>query len=187
MTEAAPATEPRPEPKPPVIKRRTAEVIEIHYQHEYAVFTIDSQPERNYYGLSIESSYGGYSYAWSHPGDSFRDFLARISVDYVLGKMVGRDEVFDGEATSLEIRKDIIKLRRHHECTEDEARAEWPPREFDGDYAFWDWLKETKLFKDNDAHMYYATKPGFRACQFTALYEKFWPILRAELKKPVAA
>jgi hypothetical protein len=170
--------------KPPVtVKRRVAEVIEIHAEREYAVFSIDQQPERSYYALAIESSFGGFSYAWSSPGRSFYDFLAGISVDYVLGKMVGRDEVFDGEATSRAIRKDILRMRRKGECSAEEARDEWPPNEFDGDCAFWDWCRDTELFKDRDAHLYYETCSGPRARDFIRLYEVFWPILAGELKK----
>lgn len=186
MTEAATSTQPKREKPPVTIKRRTAEVIEIHADREYAVFSIDQQPERSYYALGIESSYGGFSYAWSQPGTDFRSFLAGLNLDYVLSKMVGRDEEFDGEATSLAIRKDIVRMRREGKCSAEEARDEWPPKEFDGDCAFWDWLKETSLFKDCDAHGYYTTCNGPRARDFVRLYEVFWPLLAGELERSAA-
>lgn len=83
-------------------RRRTAEVIELHKRREYAVFTIDDNPDRGYFGLGIESSYGGFAFAWSHPGRSFREFLAQLNLGYVLSKMVcPAESEFDGEETEL--------------------------------------------------------------------------------------
>lgn len=107
----------------------------------------------------------------------------RAGLDYVLGKMVGLDEVFDGEATSKAIREDILRARRAKECSAEEARAEWPPKEFDSECEFWEWCGDTELFKNSEAHLYYETCDGRRAHSFARLYEVFWPILAAELSK----
>lgn len=106
-----------------VVKRRMAEIIEIRAKGEYVVFTIDNQAERHHYGLCIESSFGGFSYAWSDPGCNFNEFLAKLNLGYVLGKMVGDDSVFDGEATTRSIRLGIIERRRARDCTAEEARV----------------------------------------------------------------
>lgn len=161
-------------------RRRTAEVIELHAGHEYAVFTIDAQPERNYYGLGIQSSFGGFSYAWSQPGSGFKEFLAQLNLGYVLSKMVGRDEEFDGEATVKGIRADIVSMRRAREITAEVARYEWPSSEFEHVGEFHDWCQDTKVFSDG-SHEYYRSAPGQRAREFAALYEKFWPALAKEL------
>jgi len=166
--------------KPAIVRRRTAEVIELRVGYDYAIFTIDQQPERSYFGLGIESSYGGYSYAWSVPGCDFRHFLADLDLSYVLGKMVGRDEEFDGDATVRDIRTDIVRLRLARKITAEVARYEWPTSEFEHVGEFYDWCNGTKVFRE-DTHYYYKSAPGQRAREFAALYEKFWPVLAKEL------
>jgi len=162
-------------------RRRTAEVIELHAGHEYAVFTIDAQPERNYYGLGIQSSFGGFSYAWSQPGSGFKEFLAQLNLGYVSGKMVGRDEEFDGEATTKAIRKEIVARRRARECSADEARAEWPGSEFEHEFDFHDWTGNTEMFKQDSPWEFYQTCGGQRSREFTALYNLFWAAFAKEL------
>lgn len=162
-------------------KRRTAEVIELQVGYDYAVFTIDQQPDRHYYGLGIESSFGGFSYAWSEPGCGFHEFLAKLHLDYVLGKMVGHDQVFDGEATTKAIRWKIVARRRARECSADEARAEWPESEFEHEFDFHDWIGNTEMFKQDAPWEFYRTCGGQRSREFGALYNLFWAGLAKEL------
>jgi hypothetical protein len=162
-------------------RRRTAEVLEFRARGEYATFTIDAKSDVHYYALSIDSSFGGYSYAWSAPGDNFNAFLCRLDCSYVLGKMVGHDEVFDGEGTTNAVRKAIIELRKDGECDRDDARAEWPKRDFERQGDFERWCEHTVLFRGREPWFFHQTCGGDRTREFTALYELFWPLLRAAL------
>jgi len=162
-------------------KRRTAEVIELRAKSNFAIFTIDQQPERRYYGLSIWSSFGGFAYAWSHPGCEFYKFLADLDRSYVLGKMVGRDDEFDGEATTKAVRQAILERRRTRECEAGEAREEWPEYEFDSDSDFNDWMANTQMFRDEDPWDFRQTRDGPRSQDFIALYDLFWADFAKEL------
>ena len=53
------------------------------------------------YELSIVSDVGNYSYKWCETPDteSFLELMARISSDYLLGKLCGAPKDFDYEAT----------------------------------------------------------------------------------------
>lgn len=168
------------------VQRRTAHVFEFHIGLDYAVFTLDVQDQRNYYGLAIESSYGGYSYAWSAPGNSFFGFLAHLNIDYVRGKMTGGErEVFDGDAVREELAKEMKRMLEAGECSQEEFDDENEligAMESELDFA--DWSRGTVLFKDADPyHDYYRTAGGMRFNDFTHLYEKFWPALAIELTK----
>jgi hypothetical protein len=155
-------------------------------RQEYAVFTITSRGT-GYHMLAIESSFGGYSYAWGSPGTDFREFLARLNVDYVLGKMVGRDEVFDGEGTADAIRKEIRRMRRARECSKEEANAAWPESDFDSERDFDEWMRRDELFKDSEPWSFHATCGGRRTQEFAALYKLFWPAFAEELRRDIAA
>lgn len=182
------------------VERRVAEVLRFRIGTEYAVFTIENEPEQRRYGLGIESSYGGYAYAWTHPGGDFKGFLAGLDLGYVLGKMVGRDEVFDGQATADAIRKEIWQARRagigriprdyYGESMDAEtARAEWDsvPSAFDSEVEFDHWQGDSEFFKNDEPWRFYKTCPGPRARDFARLYEMFWGALAAELRKDRAA
>lgn len=183
------------------VERRTAEVLRFRIGSEYAVFTIENEPERRRYGLGIESSYGGYACAWTHPGEDFKSFLAGLDLSYVLGKMVGRDDAFDGQATADSIRKEIWLARRYEVygpmrspgyygegMDAETARAEWDsvPDAFDSEVEFDRWQGDTEFFKSEEPWRFYQTGPGQRSCEFRGLYEMFWGALGAELRKDLA-
>jgi len=180
-------TSPAPNMTVRLVQRRTAHVFHFRNDQEYAVFTLDQDPSRLYFALSIESSFGGFSYAWSHPGNCFYTFLigqTRYS-DYVCGKMTGRDEVFDGAKTSVEIRKELLQGRRELRWSKEEVREEWDriPKIFDGVIDFHEWTKETELFQQYAAQEFYMTSRGPRARGFVALHQLFWPAFAKELEK----
>lgn len=176
------------------LRRRTAEVFDFCIGYEHAVFTIDQEPGCRRFGLSIEGSFGGYAFSWTHPGGDFKRFLAGLDCSYVLGKMVGRDEVFDGQATADAIRKEIWQARRAgagRRTTDyfgdgmdaETARAEWDsvPSAFESEVDFDHWQGDTEFFKNDEPWRFYQTCPGARANDFRRLYELFWPVFRAEL------
>jgi hypothetical protein len=75
------------------------------------------------------SDYGNYAFAWRSMGvDDARKFFLRAPDDwcYFAGKLGGAHaREYDGVATRLAIREEIIRLRRDGGLTRDEARAEW--------------------------------------------------------------
>lgn len=88
-----------------------AEVYRFYYQGDICTFFIDSQPRQ--YTLCINSTYGnGYSYCWSDPGMSFKEFLVKRDEGYLTGKMVPDQDVFDPHKTGQELKKQILKWRR---------------------------------------------------------------------------
>lgn len=168
------------------IERRTAEVWEFHEGHEYAVFTVYIRPNDSYFSLSIESSFGGYAFAWTHPGGDFYKFLAGLNLDYVKGKMVGRDEVYDSVETSREIRKEILQLRREKSVSAEVALKEWMEAdevESGGEIEFSQWCQDSDLFRDSEPYLLYRTTDSARARDFARMYEMFWPAFSAELRE----
>jgi hypothetical protein len=164
------------------VTKRTVTIFDLRIGYEYAKFTVDPQP--NHYSLAIESSYGGYAFAWTHPGPCFYSFLAGLDMGYAAGKLVGgRDREFDPEATTKYIRNEILQTRRAGGCTAKQARQEWElvssGIEHEGD--FYDWMRDTELF--TDTHEYVREKPGPRLADFQHLYELFWPSFSQALLK----
>ena len=169
------------------VERRAGDVVHLRCGSEHAVFLFDSQPE--YHILAISSSYGGYAFAWSHPGPDFKLFIANIGRDYVCMKMVGRDREFDTDATAAVIRALIADLREAGKLTDDQAESEeLHVDEFEsqgGEAGFNEWLGNTRHLAEADPskdlyHLWRDTD-GRRSRDFYALYDKFWPLLKAEL------
>lgn len=174
-------------------RRRHAEVLEFRARGEYAVFYIDDRRERapgrsGYYTLAIESSFGGFAYAWGDPGRDFRGFLAQLNLDYVRSKMVGFDVAFDGEATTRAVKEALVELRRAQGCDRETAREAWPESEIENECDFGRWLDAlpARLYDQLSAWELGRQGPGRRAHEFTALYEQFWPLLSAELTAEAA-
>lgn len=168
------------------VTRRIAEVIELRIGHERATFTIDQQPERRYFALSIESTYGGYSFAWTHPAGDFKRFLAELNVGYVMGKMVGSDRVYSGERTASAIREELDRLVAAGEVDPGEAEDEHllvDEVESSSVVDFSQWCDETRVFREREPWLFQRDGPGPREREFAALYEIFWPALAAELTR----
>lgn len=160
------------------IEHRTVDVFDIRAKHEYAKFIIDSTP--GHHTLAIDSSYGGFAFAWTHPGGCFYEFLAGLNRGYATVKLVGRvDEKFDPERTALEIKQAIIAFRKDRTFTKSAARDEWNLLEdFEHEGHYWDWLCATQF---EDGHEFYRTKPGPQSEDFGHLYDLFWPLLAKTL------
>lgn len=185
------------------METRTAEVFEITVTwgrgcRETVAFSVDQQ--EGCYRLGIEGAYGGYAFAWTHPGGCFYSFLARLDHGYVSTKMVGRDEVFDGKGTADAIRKEIWLARRSYlgkpapgyygdSMVMETARDEWDmvPDEFESEVEFNRWMEDTEFFRDDEPWHFWQVKEGPRAHDFRYMYERFWPAFAAEMRKRSAA
>lgn len=158
------------------VTRRAVDVASLRAGYEWAVFTVDKpRADSEFFTLSINSSFGGYVFAWSHPGCSWRKFLARLNRGYVSSKMVGGDEVFDGDATAQSVRDQIRETRRSGDCSAEEAREEWDalPAHFESECDFRDWGNGTRMFRDGWYEMH-TTCPSPRLRDFHRLYDVFW-------------
>jgi hypothetical protein len=75
--------------------------------------------------FSTVSGYGNYAYFWSHAGEDFRRFLCDVDSCYLLGKLCGRRDEYDGKATVKAVKRHILEQRRSGGFDREEARKEW--------------------------------------------------------------
>ncbi len=128
------------------------------------------------------SDYGNYSYWWGSTGMSdIREFLIKISVDYMLGKMAPQSE-FDGEAAKKFIKEHILDLRRAGDLTKEEAREEWDLIEnadfYDAHgFGYHDWCNSSSI---EGRYEFYQSDTPKQAKLFA---ERVWPYFIAALKK----
>ena len=97
----------------------TIEKYTINWEHEWAVFTIDSNTGL----MQCHSSYGDWSYSWpNHGRETFKHFLIDLERDweYLLNKV--SDKVFNLDKTIQEIIRDIIDSRKQDYISKDIAR-----------------------------------------------------------------
>lgn len=140
--------------------------------------------------FSCVSDYGNWAFQWTAHGDEdFREFLADIGTDYLMGKLsLGQSEI-NSERTRERLRQEIINSRRraqrHGELngeTKDEARDVWDELEHaQGEYELTKIIDEHwKLFPDPCKLISYGHP---RDLQFFC--ERLWPrfveVLKAEL------
>ena len=63
--------------------------------------------------LSVQSDYGDYAYCWPRHGRaSFKHFLCELDTDYLIDKLGGRPEYFNGPASIKQVKRRIIEARR---------------------------------------------------------------------------
>jgi len=66
----------------------------------------EHQSKLNGGDLSIQSDWGDWQYRWNNCGESFKEFLCGINLDYMAGKF-GVDKHFDFEATVRNWRQQV--------------------------------------------------------------------------------
>jgi hypothetical protein len=76
--------------------------------------------------ILIHSTFGSWAYQWGHIGQPFREFLQEAEFDYVFTKFLGNDfQVFDGEGSLNNLRREVIEHRREGSINKATARALW--------------------------------------------------------------
>lgn len=76
------------------VKKKQTETYKLSYNYGsfgYANFTLDELGPKSG-SLLIQSDYGSYDYQWGSCGVSFKEFLIKISPDYLLSKLGKRNE-----------------------------------------------------------------------------------------------
>ena len=82
--------------------------------------------ERHACRVMTTSSFGDYGYFWSHCGVRGKKSLVGMSMDYCMGKFMGRElQVFDLDATLKAMRKPLLEDLRKREITSRMAREYW--------------------------------------------------------------
>jgi hypothetical protein len=161
---------------------KTADVYVFKKNGEYATFMLFEQPRKDdpctgYFALAIESSFGGFAYAWSHLGVPFKQFLCGCDEYYVGKKMCqGEQQVFDAAATEKAIRRAICEKRRHDRWSAEAAREAWEDSSIEDQHDFSVWY-DSKNDWCRDAHELAEYGPGPRVRAFDALYKLFWAML----------
>lgn len=106
--------------------------ITVRVDGEYGTFYlregVEGEGDRMYYWcqLTCNTSFGVVGYHWGSMGGPAAWFFAKISIDYLLGKLWGmNDQVLDGDGTLAEFKADIIRERRSGDIDADIARERW--------------------------------------------------------------
>ena len=134
--------------------------------------------------FSTVSDYGNYGHWWGSTGrDDFRDFLCGTSADYLVGKFSPEWEM-DPDASEIEVKKCIIRLRREGTLTADEARAEWELLSYVRDGDDGGWWANTDLGKHAWPADLWLQR---RSPQAVAFVEKVMPRLVLMLRAEMAA
>lgn len=132
----------------------------------------------------LVSSYGNWSYFWSHRGDrSVPEFLVDLDIDYMGSKMLGcESQEFDDKGTSQAIRETILEYRREGSITKEQARSEWEEVECleDGEYDFRQWYEASEHLGP-DCYELRRTKTNSNWYWF---WKRIWePLIQPELKE----
>lgn len=129
------------------------------------------------------SDYGNYAYAWTHAGCEFREFLASIGPDYLLGKLCGRRSEYTALDTLKYVKKHILEARRDGGFGKDDARKEWDllaeHNDLDASEDFSAWLCDTSIGDafEMASHDFPADARGFAS----TVWPVFVTMLRADL------
>lgn len=96
----------------------------IFVQHGMAQ---EERGPRYWVHVSILSDYGDFGYCWSHIGERWQAFLAGISFDYAMQKMMGPrfSEHLSLDDCKAKARELVLDRRRNDGLTKTEARELW--------------------------------------------------------------
>ena len=98
------------------VKKSSSELYTIRFpEHRdwWVMATINT--ERGHIALS--TSHGDWQNMWSCPGMPFKKFLTTLDEGYLMGKLGGRGEWFDEDATLRQLKTDVISFRREYPGT----------------------------------------------------------------------
>jgi hypothetical protein len=167
------------------VTKTTVECYKIRVDNEFdwADITIDANGTKG--RISISSDFGSYANYWNACGIPFKDFLAKIGIDYAAGKF-GADRWFDYEATINHYKEQVLEYRRSESLTALEAR-----KAFNEIKLLTDCTSETEfcstLSGSCDALMkFYDYCPNLVRTitpQFKSLWTRIWPVLLREFEK----
>lgn len=127
--------------------------------------------------ILIHSSYGNWGYQWTNAGASFKRFLAGLSFDYMMGKMMpGRLREFDFEASLASWKRHLVAARRSRSLTADEFREIWDescaysPCSID---LFMDRIERSRPHGHHD-HPLWDSINAYAVCRYNVQAVRFW-------------
>lgn len=136
----------------------------------------------------IASDYGNWFYWWSHHGGpSIKHFLIDIGDDYLRGKLGGRRDHFNGEASLSEAKRIVLERRHRGSLDKAAARDAWDAlaREVDemgSAETFARSILDNAALRDQ---FDYGGLPIVMEDdpQLVAFVERLWPLFVAELRR----
>lgn len=151
--------------------------------NEYAEVLVRKRGETGI-RLVLLTSYGDWSYYWSHASDDVFTFLARLDRDYVGEKIYAGDyRVTSVEATVQFIREHTCEYRRCMSLTKERAAEEWERAQQleDGEISISEWVNTSP---DGDAYEMIMREPRPTWVHF---WDRLWaPHIRPALKEMAA-
>lgn len=163
-------------------------------------FKGNSESRLNGGTIQISGDFGPWGHTWTHIGDkTFIDFLGKLSFDYAMNKLVGREDLygFDFDRSVEGIRSRIIELRHGKSLEKEQARAYWDELEnieASTESEFFNALNDiswygghqsfisltSALYDDDFSEVPVLTSPKGNTAYF---WEDLWPIVLVELRK----
>lgn len=148
--------------------------------NEYAEVLIRKRGETGI-RLVLLTSYGDWSYYWSHASENSFGFLSDLDRDYVGGKVFGADyQIKSVKATVEFIREQTLEYRRGMHITRERAAEEWERAQQleDGDIDISEWVNTSP---DSDAYEMIMHEPNPTWVHF---WVRLWePHIRPALKE----
>jgi hypothetical protein len=119
------------------VKKKEVKCYHLRFDYEetgggggWAIFYVDD----NHGICSAVTDWGDYAHRWPLDGmrtkengedETLTEFLTRIDYGYAFTKFIGDRKKFDLDATKLQIKRDILYLRREGNLDSEEARQCW--------------------------------------------------------------
>lgn len=167
--------------------KTTVECYKIRHKSGmyWADITIDAGEKGG--RIMIASDFGTWQNYWSSPGDSFKQFLMSLNMEYVADKF-GADRHFDQAATLCGYRARILEIRKQEGLTAEHAR-----KLFDQCKGLEDYTHENEFcmelrgshelmrFFDHCPDLSRDTTPGFKRF-WKSVWPAFLDMLKEELK-----
>lgn len=166
------------------IKKSTVECYKIrHIKNFYwADITVDASKGNG--RIQIASDFGDYQHYWGACGDSFKEFLCKIGIDYAAAKF-GADRWFDSDLTIKHYKQQVIELRRFDNFDADKAREVFNEikrlEDSSSESEFCMILQDQEnlmRFHDHCPDLVRTISP-----QFKNFWKEIWPVFLQELKK----
>lgn len=186
-----------------IVHKTTCECYEVRKGFEWSTITLRCWEHlgRASFGgeIVINGTLGTWGNTWNACAVPFKQFLTECGFDYIFTKFMGTKlEVFDVEATTDAVHHEIIRRRRGHDLTKEQAREAWDLLDAnltwssDDSHGFGEAMQNVAqdLGSEHPLHDDFAdpmswptrSKPD---CQATGFWEQLWPLFIAELKKEI--
>lgn len=179
-----------------VIKKKQVEKYIVRKPGNWwALITLDN----DHGDIAIQSDWGTWAYVWPYPGrgdETLKQFLCRAGTGYIKNKFSydqgGGENYWHKHETEKLIKKDLLRLRREHECDKEQAREIWEEVESaientDSWQHFVERMFDCEAAVKVYGHELWESLPHKMGYQprLEAFMERCWPLFIAELKREI--